>query len=151
MLSKAKCTSKSLPALVIEFDQVMNGAMNEALGYHESGRVLRLYVDRLTTIRSEVVKRLEMLTPNTQSYSRGRIRLSQTASYMTRVICEQEDRIATMQKPSSVKLPPAPPGRCRYCRCTDARACEGGCAWYDRERTVCDSPDCVLKFLRSSR
>lgn len=54
-----------------------------------------------------------------------------------------------MQKPSSVSLSPTTPGRCRYCRCTDARACPEGCAWLDLEQTVCDSPPCSLEFAQA--
>jgi hypothetical protein len=28
-------------------------------------------------------------------------------------------------------------GTCRYCTCTDDRACEGGCSWADDAHTVC--------------
>lgn len=28
-------------------------------------------------------------------------------------------------------------GVCRYCGCTDERACEGGCHWVDDEHTEC--------------
>lgn len=28
-------------------------------------------------------------------------------------------------------------GVCRYCRCTDENACEGGCSWVDDEHTIC--------------
>lgn len=52
-----------------------------------------------------------------------------------------------MEMPSSANLPHRKPGRCRYCGCTDDRACEEGCRWYDREHTVCDSPRCVNKFF----
>jgi hypothetical protein len=43
-------------------------------------------------------------------------------------------------------LPATTPGRCRYCRCTDARACDEGCAWLDRHGTVCSSPECVQRW-----
>lgn len=29
------------------------------------------------------------------------------------------------------------PGRCRWCGCTDERACAAGCAWADRAHTLC--------------
>jgi hypothetical protein len=29
------------------------------------------------------------------------------------------------------------PGVCVHCGCTNDRACSGGCAWYNAERTVC--------------
>lgn len=31
------------------------------------------------------------------------------------------------------------PGRCRWCRCTEAEACEGGCSWANRDRTLCSA------------
>lgn len=34
-------------------------------------------------------------------------------------------------------------GVCKYCRCTDNRACWGGCDWIDQEHTVCSK--CVEK------
>jgi hypothetical protein len=38
------------------------------------------------------------------------------------------------------------PGRCRYCRCTDERACDDGCSWADFQHTVCDSPWCLQRW-----
>jgi hypothetical protein len=29
------------------------------------------------------------------------------------------------------------PGQCRYCGCTDERACPGGCWWMDEAHTIC--------------
>ncbi len=29
------------------------------------------------------------------------------------------------------------PGRCRWCGCTERRACDGGCSWANPPRTVC--------------
>lgn len=43
------------------------------------------------------------------------------------------------------------PGRCRYCRCTDLRACDEGCAWLDKEHTVCNSLPCVERFQNKVR
>jgi hypothetical protein len=31
------------------------------------------------------------------------------------------------------------PGRCRWCRCTEAEACESGCSWANRDRTLCSA------------
>ena len=39
--------------------------------------------------------------------------------------------------------------RCRYCGCTENRACEGGCAWLNREHTVCSAPACAEKYKAS--
>jgi hypothetical protein len=44
------------------------------------------------------------------------------------------------------ELPGPISGVCRYCRCTEQRACPGGCAWLDVESTVCSSPPCFAKF-----
>jgi hypothetical protein len=30
-------------------------------------------------------------------------------------------------------------GRCLYCRCTDAQACDFGCSWVDTRRTICSA------------
>lgn len=46
-------------------------------------------------------------------------------------------------------LKPTQPGRCRYCRCTDERACDDGCSWADIQHTVCDSPNCIMRFARA--
>lgn len=37
--------------------------------------------------------------------------------------------------PAKKKAPRA--GTCRVCRCTDERACAGGCSWANGERTLC--------------
>ena len=50
------------------------------------------------------------------------------------------------KRPSSLNLKTVRPGRCRYCRCTDARSCPDGCSWYDAEETVCNSSICVALF-----
>lgn len=34
-------------------------------------------------------------------------------------------------------------GICRYCLCTDERACPDGCSWYDKAHTVCSTASCV--------
>ena len=54
-----------------------------------------------------------------------------------------------MNKSKPRKLKPATPGRCRYCRCTDNRACEYGCSWADAEHTVCDSPSCLGRWAKA--
>jgi hypothetical protein len=43
-------------------------------------------------------------------------------------------------------LPATTPGRCRYCRCTDALACDDGCTWLDTQHTVCSSSECVQRW-----
>ena len=52
------------------------------------------------------------------------------------------------------ELPGPPPGICRYCRCTEQRACllkSGcGCAWLYPERTVCSNPECAEKFAQDN-
>ena len=49
------------------------------------------------------------------------------------------------------ELPGPPPGVCRYCKCTERRACPGGCMWLYPERTVCSSPACVAKFAEDNQ
>lgn len=44
------------------------------------------------------------------------------------------------------ELPGPVQGMCRYCKCTDRRACPHGCSWLDTDRTVCSSPVCMEKF-----
>jgi hypothetical protein len=44
------------------------------------------------------------------------------------------------------ELPRPASGVCRYCKCTDQRACPDGCSWIGAERTVCSNPLCVAKF-----
>lgn len=39
------------------------------------------------------------------------------------------------------------PGTCRFCGCTDALACSGGCWWIDAEHTVCSSPPCAFRYF----
>lgn len=51
-----------------------------------------------------------------------------------------------MSTPSSLNLPRATAGRCRYCKCTEQRACFEGCSWYDDCATVCDSLPCVARY-----
>lgn len=45
--------------------------------------------------------------------------------------------------------------RCRHCRCTESKACVipdllGNlipCSWWNREKTVCNNPECVRKEI----
>lgn len=37
-------------------------------------------------------------------------------------------------------------GICRYCLCTDERACPDGCSWHDKAHTVCSSAPCVAAW-----
>lgn len=46
----------------------------------------------------------------------------------------------------AVALSTDEPDTCKFCRCTDAMASEGGCRWANTARTVCSSADCVEKF-----
>ena len=48
-------------------------------------------------------------------------------------------------------LPEFTPGVCRYCRCTDARACAGGCAWLFPEHTVCSAPECEARWVYETK
>lgn len=41
---------------------------------------------------------------------------------------------------------PSEPGTCKFCGCTEDAACEGGCAWVDKEQTVCSSDECIEKY-----
>jgi hypothetical protein len=41
---------------------------------------------------------------------------------------------------------PSGPGLCRHCGCTEQRACPGGCAWVNAERTLCSQ--CYERMLR---
>lgn len=40
-------------------------------------------------------------------------------------------------------------GVCRYCKCTDDRACDPPCSWVDKEETVCSNPVCVAKAVEA--
>jgi len=35
--------------------------------------------------------------------------------------------------------------KCKYCGCTDEKACEGGCYWW--APNICSNRDCVLRAL----
>jgi hypothetical protein len=48
------------------------------------------------------------------------------------------------------ELPGPTPGVCRYCHCTERRACPGGCAWLYPERTVCSNPECEEKWVQDN-
>ena len=37
-------------------------------------------------------------------------------------------------------------GTCKYCGCTEAQACQGGCAWIDDEQTICSA--CVRQIAQ---
>ena len=37
-------------------------------------------------------------------------------------------------------------GVCRYCGCTELRACNPPCCWIDRESTVCSADPCVEQY-----
>ena len=41
--------------------------------------------------------------------------------------------------------------RCRYCGCTQQRACPGSCSWLDSNHTVCSAPACAAKYTASLR
>ncbi|HEY5054686.1 MAG TPA: hypothetical protein VII58_00910 [Acidobacteriaceae bacterium] len=49
------------------------------------------------------------------------------------------------------ELPGPIPGVCRYCKCTEQRACPGGCGWGDLEETVCSAPECMTKLIEGNR
>jgi hypothetical protein len=38
-------------------------------------------------------------------------------------------------------------GVCRFCGCTEARACPGGCYWVDAEQTVCSNGTCLDRYF----
>jgi len=50
-------------------------------------------------------------------------------------------------------------GVCRFCRCTQRRACRiedilgdvTSCCWVDRKRTVCSNPKCVRKYMAEKK
>jgi hypothetical protein len=44
------------------------------------------------------------------------------------------------------ELPGAISGMCRYCRCTQLRACAGGCGWLDAEKTACSAQNCLRRW-----
>jgi hypothetical protein len=38
-------------------------------------------------------------------------------------------------------------GTCRFCGCSEDRACPGGCSWADKARTVCSRCDERLRRM----
>jgi hypothetical protein len=44
------------------------------------------------------------------------------------------------------ELPAFPAGVCRFCGCTERRACPGGCSWADQDKTVCSTNTCMAKL-----
>jgi hypothetical protein len=42
-----------------------------------------------------------------------------------------------------------PYGTCKFCGCTDAAACEGGCSWINPTHTVCSNPVCVRRSSKA--
>lgn len=44
-------------------------------------------------------------------------------------------------------LPHALLGVCRFCLCTQERACPGGCTWLDFDGTACSAQACKEKFI----
>lgn len=48
-------------------------------------------------------------------------------------------------KAKSRKVAKAKPGRCRYCKCTEEKACNPPCSWVDKAQTVCSNPACVVR------
>lgn len=61
------------------------------------------------------------------------------------------DQAAIVKAAARGMLAPAPAGTCRYCGCTEAKACAGGCAWVDQDETVCSTPACVAAWKRADR
>jgi hypothetical protein len=41
-------------------------------------------------------------------------------------------------------------GRCRWCGCTNERACECGCTWVNRRRTLCSACVEVDSMIKSA-
>jgi hypothetical protein len=52
------------------------------------------------------------------------------------------------------ELPGPTPGVCRYCRCTERRACRladgRSCGWLFVEATVCSNPECEEQFVQDN-
>jgi hypothetical protein len=40
-------------------------------------------------------------------------------------------------------------GQCRWCGCTDARACDAGCSWANRQHTLCSECVALDRALRT--
>ena len=53
------------------------------------------------------------------------------------------------------ELPGHVPGVCRYCKCTEDRACRladgGACSWIFPEHTVCSAPECQGRFVEDNK
>jgi hypothetical protein len=43
-----------------------------------------------------------------------------------------------------------PRGTCRFCQCTDAQACEGGCSWADEAETLCTRCELAFNFAQKT-
>lgn len=43
------------------------------------------------------------------------------------------------------------PGRCRWCQCTETTPCEDGCAWANRQQTLCTACVGVDRQMRTVR
>jgi hypothetical protein len=52
-------------------------------------------------------------------------------------------------KPLLTLTIPLAPGTCRWCGCTDERACDVGCSWTDRTHTLCSACQKLDQSLRS--
>jgi hypothetical protein len=46
---------------------------------------------------------------------------------------------------------PEQPGVCRWCGCTETTPCEHGCAWANRQQTLCTACTGLDKQVRSKR
>lgn len=62
--------------------------------------------------------------------------------YVKRAIAEIVGNLLARSAP---KVTPTP-GFCRFCGCTEAKACEGGCAWIDAEMTACSADACAEQW-----
>jgi len=93
MISKSKLNRKSFPALVREFDEVLNSAMNEAVGYHGAAEVMSIYLTRMEALQREVTKRMGGI-----GVSLKRCRLMAVARDMSTAIWNQKDRLAIGQQ-----------------------------------------------------
>ena len=53
------------------------------------------------------------------------------------------------------ELPGHVPGVCRYCKCTEERACRladgGACSWIFPEHTVCSNPECERRWVEDNK
>lgn len=53
-------------------------------------------------------------------------------------------------EPWVVRLPQHP-GQCRWCGCTQERACASGCGWANREQTLCTACVNFDRLMRSAK